>query len=71
MSPVLLLACCRRSGLSLEEFQEQYEGPNRPVIITDVASSWPAFKKWTRQYLLQAFAGREVGWGGFARLAGA
>lgn len=26
----------RRAGLSLEEFREQYEVPNRPVILTDL-----------------------------------
>jgi hypothetical protein len=26
----------RRAGLSLEEFREKYERPNRPVIITDL-----------------------------------
>lgn len=52
---------CRCSGLSLEEFRERYELANRPVIITDVVDKWPAVKKWTRPYLLQAFAGREVG----------
>ncbi|KIY99244.1 F-box protein [Monoraphidium neglectum] len=50
----------RRADLSLEEFRERYEAPNRPVIITDAAGRWPAVKKWTRQHLLQAFAGREV-----------
>mgnify|MGYP001811188824 CR=1 FL=1 len=51
----------RRSNLSVEEFRERYEAANRPVIITDVVGKWPAVKKWTRPYLLQAFAGREVG----------
>lgn len=30
----------RRSNLTLEEFVEQYEKPNRPVIITDVVPKW-------------------------------
>ncbi|KAI8464575.1 MAG: hypothetical protein J3K34DRAFT_388468 [Monoraphidium minutum] len=50
----------RVSGLSLADFITRYELPNRPVVITDVAGSWPAVKKWTRPYLMQAFAGREV-----------
>jgi hypothetical protein len=44
----------------VEDFRRRYEEPNRPVVLTDVASGWPALKKWTRPYLLQAFAGREV-----------
>ena len=44
----------------MEEFQQRYEGPNQPVVIADAARDWPALRKWTRPYLLQAFAGREV-----------
>jgi hypothetical protein len=29
----------RRSGLSLAEFREQYELPNKPVILTDVVGA--------------------------------
>ena len=39
------------STLSCEEFVEQYEIPNKPVIITGIVSEWPAFKKWTPDYL--------------------
>eukprot|EP00667_Euglena_gracilis_P006218 EG_transcript_6270 len=42
----------RRAGLTLEEFIEQYDMPNKPVMITDVVSQWPAMKKWTREHLL-------------------
>ncbi|KAJ1923541.1 hypothetical protein IWQ60_005820 [Tieghemiomyces parasiticus] len=45
----------RRSGLSLAEFIREYEEPALPVIITDVARQWPAFKRWNREYLLDAF----------------
>jgi len=45
----------RRSGLSVEEFIRQYEEPNRPVVLTDVVNQWPAFKLWTKEYLLENF----------------
>lgn len=48
----------RRSNLSLQQFIDEFERPNRPVIITDVVESWPAFQKWDREYLLAA-AGEE------------
>ncbi|KAJ3214730.1 hypothetical protein HDU67_001321 [Dinochytrium kinnereticum] len=41
----------RRSNLSVEEFIESYANPNIPVIITDVVHKWPAFGKWTLDYL--------------------
>lgn len=50
----------RRAGLSLEEFREQYERPNRPVILTDVVTKWPAMKRWSRRYLQKAFKGKQV-----------
>jgi len=43
----------RRSRLSLEEFVTEYESMNRPVIITDVVTEWPAFKQqlWSKANL--------------------
>jgi hypothetical protein len=33
----------RRSNLSLEEFIEQYEIPNKPVILTDIVPKYVLF----------------------------
>jgi hypothetical protein len=43
----------RRSNLSIEDFKRQYAMPNKPVILTDIVSKWPAFRKWNREYLIQ------------------
>lgn len=56
----LPLACCRRSGLTREQFRQQYEAPNVPVVLTDAMASWPALRKWDRAYLAAALAGRPV-----------
>ena len=34
-----------------EVFFDNYFVPNIPVVITDVSTTWPASKKWTREYL--------------------
>eukprot|EP00887_Chlorella_sp_A99_P005234 scaffold1.g5234.t1 len=46
--------------LSREQFRAEYEVPNRPVIITGAVGRWPAFSKWTREYLKEAFEGGSV-----------
>ncbi|CAG8554871.1 18934_t:CDS:2 [Dentiscutata erythropus] len=45
----------RRSNLSMEEFNTNYAAKNRPVIITDVVTQWPAFQKWTIKYLVEKY----------------
>ena len=47
----------RRSNLSLEEFIEQYEKPNKPVIITDIVTKWSAYnnKEWSRENLIRKY----------------
>ena len=50
----------RRSGLTIEEFRREYELPNRPVILTDIVPRWPAYKKWTHDYLHKALEGSSV-----------
>ncbi|PRP78260.1 hypothetical protein PROFUN_13870 [Planoprotostelium fungivorum] len=41
----------RRSNLSLEEFIEKYEKPNRPVIITDIVPT----TQWTKENMLKNY----------------
>ncbi|ELR19391.1 Fbox domain containing protein [Acanthamoeba castellanii str. Neff] len=47
----------RRSGLTVNEFIEEYVKPNKPVILTDVVTQWPAWKEksWTREALIKRF----------------
>jgi hypothetical protein len=44
-----------RDKLSVQEFHEQYLEPELPVIITDLAASWPATTKWTPEYLAERY----------------
>lgn len=39
--------------LTIRQFLDQYEKPNTPVIITDIADDWPALKKWNAEYISQ------------------
>jgi hypothetical protein len=51
-------------GLTLQQFQERYDVPNRPVILTDIVPTWPAASTWDRASLAAAFAGQQVGGAG-------
>jgi len=41
----------KRTGLTREEFIENYLKPSRPVVFTDLAKDWPAIQKWTFEWL--------------------
>ncbi|CAM9822088.1 unnamed protein product [Chrysoparadoxa australica] len=43
------------SSMSLQTFQDRYESTNRPVVLTGIVTQWPAFKKWSRQHLLDQY----------------
>lgn len=45
---------------SRELLQREYVDHNQPVILTGVASQWPAREKWTPQYLSEAAGDAEV-----------
>ncbi|KAJ3350717.1 hypothetical protein HDU83_009445 [Entophlyctis luteolus] len=45
----------RRSKLSVSDFIAEYDAPGIPVILTDVVPQWPAFTKWSMQYLADSF----------------
>ncbi|GBG79440.1 hypothetical protein CBR_g29587 [Chara braunii] len=42
----------RWPDLTVEEFVEKFEVPNRPVLISGLTDDWPAVKLWDRDYLL-------------------
>jgi len=47
----------RFTGMTKEEFANWYD---RPFILTDVVGEWPAFKKWSIEYLLRQFPSNEA-----------
>lgn len=55
-----LLPIDRRTGLTREEFIENYFKPKRPVVFTDLAKDWPATNKWTFGYLQSKYGHLEV-----------
>jgi Cupin-like domain len=50
----------RRGRVTEQELLQDYYLANRPVIITDLASDWPALKKWTPDYFKAHFGDVEV-----------
>ncbi len=55
-----LLPIDRRTGLTREEFIENYFKPKRPVVFTDLAKDWPATNKWTFGYLQSKYGHLDV-----------
>ncbi len=45
----------RVSGLTKEQFKEEYLKPKKPVIFTDLIDDWPAKSKWTWNYFIENF----------------
>jgi hypothetical protein len=45
----------KRSGLTREEFIENYLIPSKPVVFKDLVADWPATQKWTFDYLKQKY----------------
>ncbi|WP_312420349.1 cupin-like domain-containing protein [Epilithonimonas sp.] len=46
--------------ITKEEFFEKYLKPRKPVIIKNMARKWPAYQKWTMDYMKQAVGDVEV-----------
>ena len=42
-------------GLKLEEFIKNYRKKSRPVVLKNVASSWPLFKKWNPEFFAEQY----------------
>ncbi|KAJ4965124.1 hypothetical protein NE237_016973 [Protea cynaroides] len=48
----------RKKNLSLEDFHHKYDG-QKPVLITELAETWPARSKWTVDQLLENYGDTE------------
>lgn len=50
----------REKNISKKHFLEQYVKPQKPVVLEHVAADWPAFQKWSLDYISETAGNREV-----------
>ena len=50
----------RVKSISKEEFVEQYLKPQKPVVIEQLIGDWPAYDKWSLDYIKEVAGEREV-----------
>lgn len=50
----------RRSGLGPREFRDTYLRPRRPVILTDAAAGWPAWKRYTPEHFRRHYPDKRI-----------
>ena len=46
--------------ITKEEFEEKYLKPRKPVVIKNMARKWPAYQKWTMDYMKEVVGDVEV-----------
>ena len=46
--------------ISEQDFREKYLKPRKPVVIRNMARKWPAYQKWTMDYMKEAVGDVEV-----------
>lgn len=46
--------------ISSEDFKQQYYDPKIPVVITEMAKEWPAYKKWNWDYFKEIVGDQRV-----------
>ena len=46
--------------ISKEDFREKYLLPRKPVVIRNMAKKWPAYQKWTMEYMKEVVGDVEV-----------
>lgn len=49
------------SQISDEDFQQNYYRPCKPLVITELAKSWPAYSKWSWDYFKEKVGNTTVG----------
>ncbi len=54
----------RRTNLSYEAFVSEYLMPQRPVVIADALTEWPAMTKWTPEFFRTVHGDKQVTVGG-------
>jgi hypothetical protein len=47
-------------SISAGDFREQYYEPKKPLVIRDLAKSWPAYEKWNWDYFKKLVGDKEV-----------
>jgi hypothetical protein len=50
----------RLAGVSRADFLRLYYAANRPVLLTDVASEWPALSQWTPEHFTDVIGDEEI-----------
>lgn len=60
MGQLNLLPIPHVENISASEFRNSYLEPERPVVIKDMASTWPAVKKWTPEYFAREYGSLQV-----------
>lgn len=48
-------------NISSSEFKSKYYRPEIPLVITDLAKEWPAYKKWNWEYFKEIVGDKKVG----------
>ena len=56
-----LTAINRVSEITPEAFRAEYLKPQKPVIITGLSHSWPAYHKWTWEHFKSLVGNQKVG----------
>jgi len=49
------------SKISPDDFKKEYYDPKIPLVITDLAKEWPAYKKWNWDYFKEIVGDKKVG----------
>ncbi len=51
----------RVENISSEDFKKNYYQPQKPLVITELAKAWPAYKKWSWDYFKEIVGDKKVG----------
>lgn len=60
MTGIQLNPVPRVSGITKDEFEQNYLRRNLPVVMTDLVQDWPAFQKWTPDFFKSQHGARPV-----------